>query len=338
MIDSIMSKKDLEKLDSLYEISETIKNIYKKLILLDINNKKNASRYEKLLGYLKEILIIEDSIYNSLNFDFAKCNLWASYIKEKKLSKFKSDDLLIDGNIDNFEYRRIFYMICYIRNLKINNMVDLSMLGIKIEHITMGNEEEANKKLNNYISGTSKLTNAYMKDYYSTMLLFLEESINKETNKDIKAKLIERKYYISYFYKDIEKEMISNNFILPNEIYSNSKMLMSIFNLNDDFQGDLFFSMSLVGLINSYFCIKIDNKDYVDKKTSMIIVENLLKSKIANISENYMKEFTTDLNKALDSLITIFEIKAEVKTIKDIVNNGPKYRNRIGKIEFGIRM
>lgn len=338
MIDSTMSKKDLEKLDSLYEISGIIKNIYKKLILLDINNKKNVSRHEKLLAYLKEILIIEDSIYNSLNFDFAKCNLWASYIKEQKLSKFKSDDLLIDGNIDNFKYRRIFYMICYIRNLKINNMVDLSMLGIKIEHITMENEEEANKKLNNYISGTSKLTNAYMKDYYSTMSLFLEESINKETNKDIKAKLIERKYYISYFYKNIEEEMISNNFILPNEIYSNSKMLMSIFNLNDDFQGDLFFSMSLVGLIDSYFCIKTDNKDYVDKKTSMIIVENLLKSKIANISENYMKEFTTDLNKILDSLITTYEIREEVKTIKDIVNNGTKYRDCVGKIEFGIRM
>lgn len=72
--------------------------------------------------------------------------------------------------------------------------------------------------------------------------------------------MIERKYYISYFYKNIEKEMISNNFILPSQIYSNSKMLMSIFNLNDDFQSDLFFSMSLVGLINSYFCIKTDNK------------------------------------------------------------------------------
>ena len=70
----------------------------------------------------------------------------------------------------------------------------------------------------------------------------------------------------------------------------------------------------------------------------MIIIENLLKSKIANISENFMKEFTTDLNKALDSLTTTSEIKAEVKTIKDIVNNGTKYRNRIGKIEFGIRM
>lgn len=135
MIDNTMSKKDLENLDSLYEISGIIKDIYKKLILLDTNNKKNASRYEKLLAYLKEILIIEDGIYNSLNFDFAKCDLWASYIKEKMLSKFKSDDLLIDGNIDNFEYRRIYYMICYIRNLKINNMVDLSMLGIKIEHI-----------------------------------------------------------------------------------------------------------------------------------------------------------------------------------------------------------
>ncbi len=338
MIDSTMSKKDLEKLDSLYEISETIKNIYKKLIFLDINNKKNVSRYEKLLAYLKEILIIEDGIYNSLNFDFVKCNICVDYIKEKMLSKFKSDDLLIDGNIDNFEYRRIFYMICYIRNLKINNMVDLSMLGIKIEHITIGNEEEANKKLNDYISGTSKLTNAYMKDYYSTMLLFLEESINKETNKDIKAKLIERKYYISYFYKDIEKGMISNNFILPNEIYSNSKMLMSIFNLNDDFQGDLFFSMSLVGLINSYFCIKIDNKDYVDKKTSMIIVENLLKSKIANISESYMMEYATDLNEKLDSLLATSDIKEEVKTVKDILNKGKKYRECIGKIEFGIRM
>lgn len=170
------------------------------------------------------------------------------------------------------------------------------------------------------------------------MLLFLEESINKETNKDIKAKLIERKYYISYFYKNIEKEMISNNFILPSQIYSNSKMLMSIFNLNDDFQSDLFFSMSLVGLIDRYFCIKTDNKDYADKKTSMIIVENLLKSKIANISENYMKEFTPVLNKILDSLITTYEIREEVKTIKDIVNNGTKYRDCVGKIEFGIKM
>ena len=38
MIDSTMSKKDLEQLDSLYEISNIIKNIYNKLILLDINN------------------------------------------------------------------------------------------------------------------------------------------------------------------------------------------------------------------------------------------------------------------------------------------------------------
>ena len=51
-----------------------------------------------------------------------------------------------------------------------------------------------------------------------------------------------------------------------------------------------------------------------------------------------MMEYATDLNEKLDSLLATSDIKEEVKTVKDILNKGKKYRECIGKIEFGIRM
>lgn len=336
MTNNTMSEKDLQELNKLITISNYIKKIYKRLVLLETSGRKNTAKYQKLIEHLNEMVYLEDKLYDELNFDLNKSNCWACYIKNNKLTGIRVEDMLINGNTDYITYERIYYTMQCIRNLRMNSLEDLSNFGINYEQVSFGKNKSIDK-LDQLVAMTSKLSNAYLEDYYTATLMFLEECIQKEMNDDIKKELIERKYYIIYFYRSIERMMLNSNFEFPKPIYSNSKMLSSMFKYDDQIDRDNYFSMSLVTLINQYMNMELTKKDYTDCVVSKKIVECLLKSKLANVSDEMVEKDISFLIKNLEQLLNVSIVRTRAKEIIDLLNNTKSYRECIGTIIFGIQ-
>ena len=336
MIKYNMSEIDLQELNKLIEFENYIKKIYKRLILLESTDRKNTSKCRKLIEHLDEIVYLEDKLYNDLNFDLKKIDGWICYIKNNKLTHKRAEDMIISGYADYITYERIYYALQYIRNLKMNSLEDLSWLGIKIEQVSFGKNVKTDT-LDQLVAMTSKLSNAYLEDYCTVALMFLEECIQKEINDDVKKKLIERKYYIIYIYRTIEKMMLNNTFEFPKQIYSNSKMVSSIFNYDDQIDRDNYFSMSLTTLINQYMNIEIFDKNYTDCMTSKKVIECLIKSKLANVSEDMIEKDIIFLKNNLEQLLNVSVARDKAKEVIDLLNNTKIYRERVGTITFGIK-
>lgn len=191
--------------------------------------------------------------------------------------------------------------------------------------------------LDQLVAMTSKLSNAYLEDYCTVALMFLEECIQKEINDDVKKKLIERKYYIIYIYRTIEKMMLNNTFEFPKQIYSNSKMVSSIFNYDDKIDRDNYFSMSLTTLINQYMNIELFDKNYTDCMASKKVIECLIKSKLANVSVEMIEKDIIFLKHNLEQLLNVSVVRDKAKEVIDLLNNTKIYRERVGTIRFGIK-
>lgn len=167
--------------------------------------------------------------------------------------------------------------------------------------------------------------------------MFLEECIQKEINDDVKKKLIERKYYIIYCYRSIEKMMLNNTFEFPKQIYSNSKMVSSIINYDDQIDRDNYFSMSLTTLINQYMNAEIYSENYADYMTSKKVIECLIKSKLANVSEDMIEKDIIFLKNNLEQLLNVSVARDKAKEVIDLLNDTKIYRERVGTITFGIK-
>ncbi len=282
------------------------------------------------------MIYLEDKLYNELNFDLKKIDGWTSYIKNNKLPDKRAEDMIISGYADYITYERIYYALQYIRNLKMNSLEDLSLLGIKIKQVSFGKNVKTDI-LDQLVAMASKLLNAYLEDYCTVALMFLEECIQKEINDDVKKKLIERKYYIIYFYRTIEKMMINNTFEFPKQIYSNSKMISSLFNYDDQIDRDNYFSMSLTTLINQYMNIELFDKNYTDCMVSKKVIECLIKSKLANVSEKMIEKDIVFLKHNLEHLLNVSATRNKVKDVIDLLDNTKEYRERVGTITFDIK-
>lgn len=333
-----ITENDLQNLNKLYNISKDIMEIYQKLIFLEINGGKDTEQYQIIVDKLKEMIFFEDKIYNNFDLDFCKCLSLQEYIKKTYLSKRICEDILIDGIIDSFEYRRVYYMINYIGNLKMNSLNDLSLLGIKVEQISF-NPNNSTNMLDKEVSLLMKLSNALDDDYYGSFIMFLEDDINNEINMNNKRELIYRKFYSIYFYKSIERIMIENNFIFPNQIYSNSRMIYSFLNRNkdEDLTGsDIYFLSHFEKLINKYLYLS-EHDMHSDKEVDEKIIECMFKSKIANITKSTSDKLYEFINnsKELSKLATD---NNNIYKLIEIINNSKQFRERIGLITFGIKM
>lgn len=326
-----MQNNDLKDLNTLWEISQNIRIVYQKLMILELQDEFNKDKYNKLISCLKELICLEDKIYENINFDIVKCKTWIDYIKSKFISKINTDKLLIDGNIEAIEYYRIYYTLNYIINSKINNLTDLTYLGAKIKQISFG-QNSSMKEIDRLIFILSTLSNTFNEDYYSSFLMFLEEEIHNQIDINIKKELISRKYLVLYFNKFIEKLMLNYNYIIPEYMYSNSKMMSSLYEIPKnihELNKNIYFFNNLDELINYY--LNSNNNEAKER----IIIECLIKSKIANISKENMKAIVDEIEKKLSYMINMSVIGDNAKKIIEILSNCERYQNRIRTITFG---
>lgn len=221
---------DLNKLETLLQISKEISDIYDKLCELEINNQKDSNEYNKLLIELKILIEKEKKEYQKKKFTHEEC---IKYLKLLETSTFiPSMDNRVTTTLKhnkNKIVRRIMIKLTSILNetkgfhQRVYNIGEKLGLTNIIDGIT---KEELLKGIEN----STKIENAIEKDIHSIFLSILEEAISYKSNDKHRKELIKAKYCILFSHMDMESMFINQDFNIPKTIYTTSKMINQLLN------------------------------------------------------------------------------------------------------------
>ena len=190
-----ITKKDEDFIQKLLMIDEEIYKIYDKLSDLEFNNLLNTKEYQELLVRLKDLIVIEDSIYNLEKFDKERIKKLLNYLfNEEKFNKMDVKSLIA---------RRIS---CELNNQYSNFAID----------------EKA------------KLVSSISNDLQNITIFFANEYIKNQDFSKYKKEIIRSmKYFNVFFDKRLERNMVDSNFVIPDNIYISSNLFAEYLKVSD---------------------------------------------------------------------------------------------------------
>ena len=89
----MLNNNEKKVLNKLYNITKSIKDLYFKLITLELNAKKNSEEYKKILDYLSMTRELEEKYMNEID----DCNKYLSYF-EKNMYGVNEMNAITEGN------------------------------------------------------------------------------------------------------------------------------------------------------------------------------------------------------------------------------------------------
>lgn len=226
------NKEELTIIESFLESSQNIKNIYVKLEQLDINNKKNSQEYITLINKLKQEIIKENNKYKNANLTSEQKTIIIELLATNPKSYKKDNiDTIINQQNNDLITRRVFNILInqtitnidYTKNHIPNKLLELlNTCGLST------NDNKSYKEINNY----TKIQLAISNDINLLFLSILQENINLWKYSQYKNNLLNAFYSTLFINKDIEEQLINNNFNIENNIYMNSKLTNDLLKYN----------------------------------------------------------------------------------------------------------
>lgn len=228
MNERIITVDDIMLIELLIKTSNSINNLYQKLIDLDITGNKNSEEYKKIVDYLKIAISRENDIYENSKIDAKKASELVSFIIETRIYNKIYDDIE-SVMVDKCEYSSIRRII-NILNSKVKKETDL--FGVFDTYCEY--EKEYISDLQNTLYLTNVVEDNLKLDLLSGIITFNEEEINLSKDSFEKKDLIKMKYAFSYINKELEEDLLKC-FFTPYNISSNNVKLISLtMNISDE--------------------------------------------------------------------------------------------------------
>lgn len=226
------TKEELTIIESFLKSSQNIKNIYDKLEQLDINNLKNNEEYITLINKLKKEIIKENNKYKNNNLTTEKkAKIIELLANNHNLSKKENINIIINQQDNDLITRRVFNILT---NQTIPN-IDYTKKNIPTELLELLNtyglpikNNKTFKEINNY----TKIQLAISNDINIIFLSILQENLNLWKYSQYKNNLLKSFYSTLFINKDIEEQLINNNFNMNNNIYISSKLTNDLLKSN----------------------------------------------------------------------------------------------------------
>lgn len=218
MVTCILEKEDYQVLESLFKTSESIEKIYQRLYKLEINGKKNSIEYRKYFDYLNISLEVEQRLYNENDMNAIKCSALLDYIlKEKLLHCVSDDECIAKRNYKNANIRRVYNIL--------DNKMHEDYEGMKdLEANDSVDETSFDKEYLDFRFRSFLVKQNIEKETNMNFLIFLNEYYNKSSFKNFRNDITRIKYYLAMINKDIESELIYNNFEIIKNVLINSNI------------------------------------------------------------------------------------------------------------------
>jgi len=288
-------KEDLEKIELLIKTTTFIDKLYNKLYELEINGKKETEEYTETIKCLNTNIGYENTIYNDLTYE--NCIAYFKYIYSSEITNtFLSDrESLLEQNYSNRIIRRILSTL----NFKIlSNPIHLQeILEEKLKnYVSDLDDEDSNSIIEHSANVSIQIKNSLDKDLLNMYLSILEEFINNNNYQIFKNQLINSTYNLSFTNKEIEKNLVNNNFTIPKEIYISSTLITEINGLPQKVYEVLTDSYVLETIKEQMIAIlEIGDMDYsnVMKATTSILRQCLMRAAISLLSENNLSSISS---------------------------------------------
>lgn len=226
MKDYELNTSDYNNINKLIELSEELSLIYQNLYKLEIIGEKDTNVYNDNIKKIQELKRKEEKLYN-LNFNMYQKYLFFIIDNFSGKSDTNTVNNIINLNYENLPIQRI---IINIFNKIIESKEIISVLDS--EDINIINNLNKEIDMTSLINHGIKMQNSIKDDVLTTFIYILEEEINKKSNLYLKDKLIKVKYHTAFINKNIEKELLKNNFELP-ELYLTSKLVSDMYKIDE---------------------------------------------------------------------------------------------------------
>lgn len=238
----MLNNNEKNVLNKLYNITNSIKDLYFKLITLELNGKKNSEEYKKILDYLSMTRELEEKYM----YEIDDCNKYLSYF-EKNMYGVNEMNAITEGN----------YL--YLKEFRI--------IGNLLIYRDENNKDE------------TILNEAILKDIMLMFIKNLDMCIKKTTNKFLKEKLIYTIYSLIYSNKNIETDLLYYNFNFELDNISKSNYIAYLLNIDNKKYNKKFMSY-ILNFTNNAMKYITKNTYNFDEENQIILFlkENIIKS------------------------------------------------------------
>jgi len=226
------TKEELTIIESFIKSSHNIKNIYEKLEQLDINNLKNSQEYIYLINKLKQEINVENNKYKNANLTTEQKTKIIELLASNPNSSRKDNiDTIINQQDNDLITRRVFNILI---NQTVTN-IDYTKNNIPTELLEFINaynipinDNKINKEINNY----TQIQLAISNDINLVFLSILQDNLNLWKYSQYKNNLLKSFYSTLFINKNIEEQLINNNFNIDNNVYISSKLINDLLKSN----------------------------------------------------------------------------------------------------------
>lgn len=238
----MLNNNEKNVLNKIYNITNSIKDLYFKLITLELNGKKNSEDYKKILDYLSMTRELEKKYM----YEIDDCNKYLSYF-EKNMYGVNEMNAITEGNYLYLkEFRIIGNLLIY--------------------------RDENNKN-------ETILNEAILKDIMLKFIKNLDMCIKKTTNKFLKEKLIYTIYSLIYSNKNIETDLLYYNFNFELDNISKSNYIAYLLNVDNKKYNKKFMCYILNFTNNAMKYITKNTYNFDDENQIILFLkENIIKS------------------------------------------------------------
>ncbi|MDD3392491.1 MAG: hypothetical protein PHE54_03025 [Bacilli bacterium] len=300
MDESFLETIDFENIHKIIDLTKALERLYKILYELEINGQKNSDIYYKKLNSLITLINYEAKIYEDTDLNEKKCLKILAFLKQKyslDLGKYAAYDYFYDGLIkQEIDDQALYRVIKKLFNkYQTNHYLNIVAMDGLLEH----------KALMTEINKQKIVTEAIYDDINNLFLIILEKTIN-DNNLPYQHLLKKLKYHFGFMFKNSEKKLISDAFIVPLDAYITSKMVADFNQMSEESYNILKHSCVINLCIQALKRLRIIIKSNSDSNNiSFTIISCLIRATFQMMDGNLMTDAQAFFNQYMNSDIDL---------------------------------
>lgn len=271
------------------KITAYIDGLYNQLYKLEIGNKKETLEYKKCIDNLSNAILKEKELYEKID------NSLVYILNDYILKNMIKDDL--ESDFESFmlhDYQnRIVRRILFTLDGKIVPLIEEKEDSNSLfQLVSLVCQTKSKQKTFEAIVGIKKLDKSLETDLLNTFLSFLEEHMEEQSSK-IKKEAIKIKYNVSFVNKDVEANLIEEQFNIPSDLFLNSKWNAQVLNLEAnvyDLAKDIY--ASVIAQNQIYQLLRITDTEYkeFDQQITIIFRHCFMEAALIFMSREKVRE------------------------------------------------
>lgn len=286
-----MNEMEQKWLNRSLELSSLISKCYKELIFLEVNDKKNSSKYNRCFNKLNELVLIEREHYNNRNLNSGNYSNILYNIKDEGLYARISNKLMLN-------------LQSYHNSILVDEHTNFENIKYFLDNTDCDSISSAKNMINHTITIRNYLEQLLVYEQQVKSLEYLKGFSKVTDNKMVKNFYIRSKYEMAQIDEQVERELMYDKFELSGfnaldvedlkVFFSSSSEEIEI--VKDDILKD-----SITDLVNSLLNIYDYDYDEVDFFMTSLTLRSYLNAAVDLLEVDTLKLLYTSLKEYFSS-------------------------------------